>query len=157
MPRHTSELGFGRQAAVNGTLRPMKLLGMLKSPTLVRMKMSVAKQVFDRESLLDLVDNDLELLTDMIEMLSEHTPPVICRLKSAVSARDAFQTREAAHELKGAAGNFFADGLTQTAGKIESLGRAGDLAEVPELLEQVERQFSELQLSLADWKSEFTS
>lgn len=118
--------------------------------------MSMAKKVFDQESLLDLVDHDLDLLADMIAMLSEHTPPVICRLKSAVSARDAFQTREAAHELKGAAGNFFADRLTETAGKIESLGRAGDLAEVPELLAEVDRQFSELRSSLDVWKSEIT-
>ena len=63
-------------------------------------------------------------------------------MQAANSEGDAVALSKSAHTLKGTAGNLGAMRVMKLAEVIEHRGRAGDLAQLPDLLRDIEAAFS---------------
>jgi histidine phosphotransfer protein HptB len=81
------------------------------------------------------------VLSELVEMYVAEMPDRIAALEQAFAAGDREIMRRAAHQMKGAAGSYGFDCLTQSAAALESAVR-GDLpaAEIQRLLEDLLQQ-----------------
>jgi HPt (histidine-containing phosphotransfer) domain-containing protein len=77
--------------------------------------------------LLALMDGDQALLQEIIDVFLEDAPQRIERVRRALGARDAEDLYNAAHALKGSAGNFSAPNVVGHARRLEALALEGDL------------------------------
>jgi HPt (histidine-containing phosphotransfer) domain-containing protein len=102
-------------------------------------------ELFDREALLDRVDNDMEFLAETVEMLEEDGPDLLNQIRDAIEANDAEALSVAAHTYKGMVANFCADSTVEAALNLEMMGKRGDLAgalEAVPVLEDLARQLA---------------
>jgi CheY-like chemotaxis protein len=76
----------------------------------------------DRQSALQRLGGDEELLADVIRIFLEDCPKQLAAVRAAVEARNAAEIRSTAHALKGAASNLSATGLFEAAQVMERLG-----------------------------------
>jgi len=83
-----------------------------------------APTTFDRGALLNRFSGDAGLMTDVIRVFLRDCPTHLAAISVAVTARDAEALREAAHALKGAAGNLSATRLFAAADVLERIGVA---------------------------------
>jgi HPt (histidine-containing phosphotransfer) domain-containing protein len=95
-------------------------------------------QTFDEAELLDRVDNDTEFLAETVEMLVSDGPTLLGQIRDAIAAGDAMALGQSAHALKGMISNFCAQEAHAAAFRLESLGKAGDLAPAAPALETME-------------------
>jgi two-component system, sensor histidine kinase and response regulator len=73
------------------------------------------------------VGGDHQLLAEISRLFVDDAPQHLQSIKTALDARDPESLRRAAHALKGAAANFDADQVVETARLLEEMGRTGDL------------------------------
>src|SRR6185295_9644482 len=78
--------------------------------------------VFDRSAILERLDGNEALLSDVIGLFLDECPARLRTIKAAVDARDSEAIRIEAHKLKGAAGNLSALGLFNAALILERVG-----------------------------------
>jgi len=104
----------------------------------------VERPPIDYESLLGRCGGNEELMTRMIEMFEERVWSDFEEIRAAVQAADAHLLGQLAHRLKGVASTLSADPLSETAKKLERLGRDGDLARADELVETLHRAVARL-------------
>lgn len=78
--------------------------------------------VFDPAALLERLDGDEELMSDVIGLFLDDCPARLRTIKGAIEARDSESIRIEAHGLKGAAGNLSAIGLFNAAESLERVG-----------------------------------
>jgi HPt (histidine-containing phosphotransfer) domain-containing protein len=76
----------------------------------------------DSATLLNRLDGNEALVSDVIGLFVEDCPARLTAIKAAVDARDAEAIRKAAHDLKGAAGNLSAPALFRAACVLEQIG-----------------------------------
>jgi len=81
----------------------------------------------DRDAMLHRLGGDESLFADVARLFREDAPARLEALDEALAARDAVLLREAAHALKGAAGNLSAHGLLEAARELEALALSGSL------------------------------
>jgi HPt (histidine-containing phosphotransfer) domain-containing protein len=74
-------------------------------------------------------------------------------LGQAIASQDTATASAAAHKLKGSCGNVGAEGLVALCQRIETSGRSSRVQELPELMRQVTREFSEVNQALDDVKA----
>ena len=74
------------------------------------------------------VGGDHQLLAEISRLFVDDAPEHLQRIKAALDAGDSGSLRRAAHALKGAAANFDADQVVETARVLEEMGRTSDLA-----------------------------
>jgi two-component system, sensor histidine kinase and response regulator len=74
------------------------------------------------------VGGDHQLLAEISRLFVDDAPAHLQRIRTALDARDSGSLLRAAHALKGAAANFDADQVVETARVLEEMGRTGDLA-----------------------------
>jgi len=111
--------------------------------------------VFDVGEVLDSLDGDSELLHEIAGIFLTQFPRHMEKIRNAVSNRDAKLLERAAHALKGAAANLLAQGVVDTALKLEEIGRAGSVAGTEAALASLERELGKLQLALKDFEKEY--
>jgi two-component system sensor histidine kinase/response regulator len=113
--------------------------------------MSVPNSViFDKTVALSRVGGDVELLREIAVLFLDDYPKSLSDLHEAIASRDARRVERAAHGLKGSVSNFGANSAVEAALRLESLGRAQELAEV-------EQVFHTLELALAALRPELES
>jgi two-component system sensor histidine kinase/response regulator len=92
---------------------------------------------FEPDPLLDMVDGDLDFVTQLIGTLEMAVRDSMIRLREAAATGDANGIRVAAHTLKGSVGHFGARDVVEHSMRLEMLGRDGDIetaaAELDEL------------------------
>ncbi len=103
---------------------------------------------FDRDGALSFVRDDVDFLRDLVETFGDYYPTMLDRISNALAAEDSAAIREAAHQLKGAMGNFHARAAASTALTLEQKGQAGDLVAAAELHVNLTEQLRELQEAL---------
>jgi PAS domain S-box-containing protein len=108
-----------------------------------------AEPVFDREALLARVENDQELLREIVALFLGEAPELLGAIREALERRDAPSLERSAHTLKGSVGNFGAKSAFETALKLETMGRNGDLSGGAEALAELETKISQLVKTLA--------
>jgi len=93
---------------------------------------------FDRVRLLQLVDGDKALLSEIVGLFFEDAPMWLDAVRDAGAVADGELLRSSAHALKGALSNFAADRATSIASTLEEKGRAEELEGVRELIADLE-------------------
>ena len=104
-----------------------------------------AGEPFDRQRVLVAVDGSIEFLGQMVRILVERDGPrLLDELRRAVDGADSVALAEAAHGLKGLAGELAADSTYELARRLEALGAKGDLAAAVPLVGELEAEFGAL-------------
>jgi two-component system, sensor histidine kinase and response regulator len=80
----------------------------------------------DRDSMLQRLDGNQELLVELVQLFQEEAPQLIATMRSALLQSDFQELKRAAHSMKGAAGNFSAQLTARAALRLESDAKNGD-------------------------------
>lgn len=99
---------------------------------------------FDRESALVRVEGDRTLLYKLIDIFLADCPKRVQEIRAAVGLGDSATLERAAHTLKGAAGLFDARTTVQVLGRLEMMGRTGDLTGAAQALGDLEDALARL-------------
>jgi signal transduction histidine kinase/CheY-like chemotaxis protein len=105
---------------------------------------------WDKESALERVGGDQELLADLCRIFLEESPKHLTRLRVGIAAGNADSVYRAAHSLKGESSYLEATRVYETARQLESMGREENLSQAPAVLEVLERELTRLQCSLQE-------
>ncbi|SRR6266851_6399033 len=80
----------------------------------------------NRASILERLDGNQELLTELIQLFSGEAPHLIEAMRNALQQGDMRELERSAHSMKGAASNFSAYGTVSAASKLENDAKNGD-------------------------------
>ena len=104
--------------------------------------------ILDEAALLEECDNDLALLSRMVEIFDRDARERLPRLREAVHAGTAAAVKQEAHALKGGVGNFYAKAAYDTAYDLEKMGADGNLTSAQATLQTLESQLQSLRQKL---------
>jgi HPt (histidine-containing phosphotransfer) domain-containing protein len=79
-------------------------------------------------------------LDEFVSIFAEESPRMLGAIRNAVEAGDSKALRCAAHELKGACGNFGAARLYKLCGTMEEQGKSGEIGATDVLFDSVKRE-----------------
>jgi HPt (histidine-containing phosphotransfer) domain-containing protein len=105
--------------------------------------------LFDRETALDRLGGDEELLTEISALFLQECPVMMERLRAAVVAGDAHAVMETAHSMKGSLATLGAEEGVLLAMDLEMMGRNRALAGSREPLARLEELLIALKEELA--------
>lgn len=108
----------------------------------------MSNSLIDSAELLARVESDRELMRDLLLIFKEEFPRYQRALRDAVESRDAKRVTSAAHTLKGMLSNLAAGEVAAAAGRLEQLGRDGEISEFMEPLAAFDRLAKELLLEV---------
>ncbi|MDD5285781.1 MAG: ATP-binding protein [Desulfuromonadaceae bacterium] len=100
-------------------------------------------EIFNRDEFVRRNLGDLELSCDVATIFINNASEYIESIRKAAATRDTVALRQSAHKLKGAAANLALPSLSETARKIESDAKSGDLDKVLELLPELVQRFEQ--------------
>ena len=92
----------------------------------------------DRVSLLERVEGDQELLTEMIHLFQEDAPKLLTAMRDALQGGDMVVLERSAHSLKGAASNLSAKATAAAALQLENNAKSKDSESAKKSLAAVE-------------------
>ncbi len=95
--------------------------------------------VFDAAAMLRNIGGDTELLEELVKMFVQRYPAMLETIRTALANKDQEAVEQAAHTLKGTAGNLCAPEVVLSAGQLEAMGRLGTLVEGPMIYTQLEK------------------
>ena len=107
-------------------------------------------ELIDRASLLERVEGDQELLTEMIHLFQEDGPKLLAAMRDALQSGDMVVLERSAHSLKGAAGNLSAKAAGAAAQQLEKDAKNKDMKSAKESFSMVERAVEGLLPALAE-------
>ncbi len=106
------------------------------------------KAVFDKDEALKMFDDDVEFLKELVEIFINDAPGHMSEIREAVDNRNSEALDKSAHKLKGAVANFGKNATTDTAFKLETMGKEANLDGVEDvcdtLVKDVERLLNAL-------------
>jgi CheY-like chemotaxis protein len=95
--------------------------------------------VFDRAAMLKNIGGDTGLLEELVALFIQRYETMLETIRAALAKKDQAAVEQAAHTLKGTAGNLCASEVVLYAGQLEAIGRLGSLAEGPMIYTQLEK------------------
>jgi two-component system, sensor histidine kinase and response regulator len=104
----------------------------------------------DRVSLLERVEGDQELLTEMIHLFQEDAPKLLTAMRDALQRGEMAVLERSAHSLKGAVSNLSAKATAAAASHLEKDAKNNDAESAKESLVEVERAVKLLLPALAE-------
>jgi CheY-like chemotaxis protein/HPt (histidine-containing phosphotransfer) domain-containing protein len=125
-------LDAGMDEYLTKPIDPRQLYAVLerlasRSPRTVQASEPAAGSVYD--AVLARVGGDRELLSEISLLFTEDMPCHLASIQQSIEARDGEALQRAAHLLRGAAANFEAPALVQTARTLEEMGRTAQFTE----------------------------
>ncbi len=112
------------------------------------------------EALQDMIGEDLELLTELVETFLEDAPTLLANMGEAVENDDAAGLRLAAHSLKSNSAEFGAQELSALCRELEGIGKAA-LSNPPETwdaarekIAEAERLYQQVEDALRAWHAD---
>ncbi len=109
---------------------------------------AVGDDVLNRESLMHIVDGDMEFLESFVGDFLLDCDRLLSEITSALEDTDGGRLRDAAHALKGAVGSARATSAFEAAAQLERLAQAGNLGEAAEAVNELKREMARLQEAL---------
>ena len=103
----------------------------------------------DREALLKRVFGNVPLLQELIRLFFEEYPTCLAEIRQAIRLGNAPALRQAAHLLRGSVGNFGPSPVYEAAGRLEHMGRTGNLDDAEAAYFNLDRALHQLQPLLA--------
>jgi CheY-like chemotaxis protein len=107
-------------------------------------------ELIDRVSLLERMEGDQELLTEIIHLFQEDAPNLLTAMRDALQRADMAVLERSAHSLKGAVSNLSAKVTAAAASRLENDARNKDAESAKESLVELERAVKNLLPMLAD-------
>ncbi len=104
----------------------------------------------DRKALLDRVDNDRDLLSELIRLFREDCPKLVSGISDAIARGDAPGVDRGAHTLKGSVGNFCAYAAFEAARELEMLGKSGQIESCNEALAILKAELAKVDAELRE-------
>ena len=101
-------------------------------------------RIFDRQSLMDRVGGNEEILKNIIQLFLEETPKQLKDLEKFLASSDIDAATNSAHSIKGSAGNFGAGQMREVANCLEQLCREQQLAKANETFLELKGCFDTL-------------
>jgi two-component system, sensor histidine kinase and response regulator len=89
------------------------------------------------ERALSNLGGDAELLEEVVQVFLQTIPELLSQLNNAVRSGDAKEIAAAAHSIKGAAANIGAEVVSETARKLELMGKAETIADAAKEIESL--------------------
>ncbi len=123
---------------------PVGTSEQIAPPTPPREMTKSDASVFDANTMLANIGGDIELFDQLIRLFLERQRVMVQEIEVAVKQADGVALEQAAHSLKGTAGNLCAPDVVLLASQLEANGRLGTLAEAPALFAQLERTVQQL-------------
>jgi len=104
------------------------------APNVVPMKKvePIVSSEVNVNKILERVDGDVELLTEVIDLFFAEIGVQLLEIKSAIADRNNTTVEHIAHAVKGAISNFGVESVTKAALQLEMIGRSGNLAQAEE-------------------------
>jgi PAS domain S-box-containing protein len=145
-------LRAGMDAYISKPLNAHELLDIVESlaPTKLEGKPATSEtkpqpnSPFDLDEALARVEGDMELLSEMADLLIEDSPGLMADIREAIEHGDAERLGRAAHTLKGAVSALSAQGAANLAFRLETLGREGDLEKAEGAYIDLDREMATL-------------
>jgi two-component system sensor histidine kinase/response regulator len=125
------------------------LAGTERNVTMAENSQESHEQI-DRVSLLERVEGDQELLTEMIHLFQEDSPNLLAAMRDALQRGDMAVLERSAHSLKGAASNLSAKATVAAALQLETHAKNKDAESARGSLVEVERAVNHLLSALAE-------
>jgi signal transduction histidine kinase/DNA-binding response OmpR family regulator len=148
-------LAAGMDGYVSKPIQSKTLLRAIKDcldrdrPSAEATPVGIVNEPMDFVAALDRVDGDRAFLAEMAVMFREELPDRLAEIREALDQKRASDLVDPAHKLKNWAGNFVADAMFTTLGRLEALGRAGELERALATLPELEREAERLSAALA--------
>jgi two-component system, sensor histidine kinase and response regulator len=120
-----------------------------RSNTMTEISEGPSEQI-DRVSLLERVEGDQELLTEMIHLFQDDAPKLLTAMRDALQRGDMTVLERSAHSLKGAASNLSAKATAAAALELEKDAKNRDAEAAKKSLAEVERAVERLLPALAE-------
>ena len=104
--------------------------------------------VIDLPNVLERVEDDRDLLRELVELFLEEAPLRLATIRDAVTSRNGKMLQEAAHALKGSAGNLAAGAVYEAAKQLEYFGRDGEWSRSEAAYATLQRELARLTAAL---------
>ena len=105
---------------------------------------SPLSEQIDRASLLERVEGDQELLTEIVQLFQQDAPEILIVIREALQRGDLEVLERSAHSLKGAAGNLSAKAMAAVSQQLEKDAKSGDAEAMKKSFADVERVLNNL-------------
>jgi len=102
-------------------------------------------EVFDIAGALEIAGGDKAFLKEIADLFLENLPGYVASIREAISGEDAVALEGAAHNLKGAVGNFGAKRAYDAAYRLEAIGKKNVMAEADRLMKKLMEELSSLE------------
>jgi len=102
----------------------------------------------DTCALLDRLDGDSQLLSELIEIYLNESPSLLAAAQRALEEKKGGDLARLAHTIKGSAGNFLARASFEAAERLEALAEQGDFLRAQEAMSALEREMQRLTQAL---------
>jgi CheY-like chemotaxis protein/HPt (histidine-containing phosphotransfer) domain-containing protein len=121
------------------TSQPSRAIDNGNAPFPVRPSTADAfPMIFDTATMLRNIGGDRELLDQLIVLFLQRYQSMLENIRIALAGQNQLAIEQAAHLLKGTAGNLCAPEVALAAGRLEALGRLGTLLDAPIIYTQIE-------------------
>lgn len=100
--------------------------------------------VWDKEALLERIDNDEEMLEELIEDFNDCIDEMLEELESVLQNSDWETVERQAHTIKGMLANIGADYAKETAFKIEDIARSDTPSKSCDFINELRNRINEL-------------
>lgn len=94
------------------------------------------------------IEDEPDIIVELIDLYLEDVPRRFELMRSAISEGDRFEVQRQAHTVKGSSGNLGARGIVQICDRMERLDFVGPRFSLPMLMDQLELEFSAVQVML---------
>ena len=111
------------------------------------------KSVFARETLLEQLDGDEDLLQNLIALFNQDTPIILDSIRDAIAHRDSVGLERAAHKLLSSLGAVGAEAARVLALRLEEQGRLGNFEELEERFANLEREIDKVYDALGEFSA----
>jgi CheY-like chemotaxis protein len=127
-----------------------RCVGLKKGNSPMTEKIEGVGELIDRTSLLERVEGDQELLTEMIQIFKEEAPALMAAMHAALKRGDWIVLERSAHSLKGAVSNLSSKSVATAALKLERDAQNKDDQSAKLSLAEVDRVMQLLLPALSD-------
>lgn len=105
------------------------------------------------DTILDLMDGDREMVTDLIDTHLEVMPALLTQFKSGMEAGNPQEVKEAAHAMKSSNAQFGALHFAQLCQTAENIAKGGSLDGMDDLYAEIRAEFEKVESALDSWKT----
>jgi len=112
------------------------------------------RPVFDLNKALEMVDQDKDFLKELMDTFKSEYPQELAAIYQAIQEKDFETLNEAAHALKGAAGNLFLNKIYKLTLELEKRGKENKIKGVEEIYKELKEELEKFRefISQPGWK-----